>query len=347
MNSYEELLKRKIESLKTTKKNKKYIKPTPEQIEYWLSKNFEIKFGKDNGQLRICNPDGDVHFKLYINIEKAAVHDFRPNHQQYDGSFLNFVAKYKNIEFNDAVKEVCGTNIIYIDKNDKIEMDQKNNDEIELPIGSKLLKGGSGKCWEVCMEYLTKTRALTEEMIYKYKLHYRGTYIVVPYYEYEMLVYYQCRGFLNKKFEFPDEKVYHKNAGDFLWGFDNIEPNTYVIVVESIFNAISIGESAVATGGASLKDGQISLLKALNPHTIILAPDNDGAGIESLKDYWTLYKLKKDNLFKNIEFCLPPKHKKIEKYDWNEMLKEGLSSYDYIMKNKKPLTAQLLFNGIR
>lgn len=314
-----------------------FIKPSPLQIEAWLSKNFEIKIGNED-QIRICNPDGDTDFRLWISKSNAAVHDFRPNHQQYDGSFLKFVAKYKNISFTAAVKEVCGKDIIK-EKHNEIKLDRDiSSDEIKLPSGSISMKDGTGSAHEICMNYLLNTRGLSKESIFKANIHYCGTHIVVPYYQYDMLVYYQMRSIMNKVFKFPNESETKKKAGDFLWGFDDIEPQSTVIVVESIFNAMSIGRDTVATGGAKLKKGQIKLLSILGPQTIILAPDSDGAGIESIsRDYYELR-----NTFKDLWYVIPPKD-----VDWNDMLKAGDNPYEYIVANKKLLNMKVLFDGIK
>jgi hypothetical protein len=318
-----------------------YVQPSPEQIEAWISVNFEYKEANKD-QLRICNPsDGDDDFHMWISRDNAVVHDFRPGHQEYDGSFLRFVSLYKKISFADAVKEVCGSNVII--KQYVREDDEEEERLIELPKGSLLLESGEGKIRDICMRYLMNKRGFDEDVIFKYKIHYCGTNIVVPYYQYDMLVYYQSRAIMDKMFEFPDESQTKKKAGDFLWGFDDVEPCTEVIVVESIFNAMSIGVGAVATGGAKLKDGQLRQLKALNPKKVILAPDHDDAGINSLEcDFGNLTKMAKGDLFKDIEYCIPPE----KDVDWNDMLKAGENPLKYIRNNVKPLNMRVLFDGI-
>ncbi len=327
-----------------------FVQPTPEQIDLWLSRNFECKEANDD-QIRICNPDGDTEFRLYISRVNAVVHDFRPNHQQYDGSFLKFVSKYRNIMFSEAIKEVCGSSPIisrYSASKDNDEI--QNDDPIKLPEGSILLAKHNGKAKDMCMSYLTKVRGFSEDVIFKAKMAACGTNIVVPYYQYDMLVFWQMRLLISKIFRFPDEKETNKKAGDFLYGFDDIEPYSEVSVVESIYNSLSIKQNSVATGGASLKDGQIKLLKSLNPKSIILAPDRDEAGIKSIqKDYFALNKIKAGDFCKDgIYYAIPPPEvAKAGKKDWNDMLLMGYDVYKYIKENKKLITARLLFDGIK
>ena len=40
------------------------------QIISWVSKNFRSKTSKGGQQLRICNPDGDKRYNLFINTKK-------------------------------------------------------------------------------------------------------------------------------------------------------------------------------------------------------------------------------------------------------------------------------------
>ncbi|CAK0743469.1 hypothetical protein CCP1ISM_1770001 [Azospirillaceae bacterium] len=164
-----------------------------------------------------------------------------------------------------------------------------------------------------------------------------------------MLVFWQMRSLISKVFKFPDEDLTNKKAGDFIYGFDDIEPCSEVIVVESIFNSLSIESNAVATGGASLKDGQLKLLKALNPKSIILAPDRDEAGIKSIqKDYFALNKMRSGDLFKDIYYAIPPiEVAKAGKKDWNDMLLMGYNVYKFIKENKKIVNTRLLFDGIK
>lgn len=322
-------------------KSRKWFNPSPEQVENWIKENFEYKWaGK---QIRINNPDGDQKFHLHICPDKAVVHDFRPNHQQHDGSFLKFVSAYKGISIMSAIAEVCGKGRIITQYQRVVEEEPKieNEDVIKLPDGAVPLKGGTGKIWDVVMNYLVNERKLTKEEIYQANLHHLGTNIVAPYYQYGMIVFWQLRMMVDKKFKFPDGST--KSAGDFLFGFDDVEPCGEVISVESIFNKLSIGHDTVATGGAALKDGQIKLLKVLNPTSITFAPDRDEAGIKSLTaDFYAISKERKDNLFKDLLYCLPAAGYN----DWNDMRKAGLNVREYIFKNRKKLSLSALFAGI-
>jgi len=316
----------------------KWIHPTSDQIESWVSRHFDYKLLTHKNQIRICNPDGDTKYHLWISTDQALVHDFRPNHQQWDGSFLKFVADYREISFTDAVKEVCGENSIISGYQRAVDSGSisENDDIISLPEGCKPLRKGSGGqplAWKTCMKYLMKKRGLPKESIFKANIHFLGTHIVVPYYQYDMIVFWQMRQVVSKVFTFPPNSSV--SAGDFLYGFDDVEPRGEIMITESIFDALSIGSGAVSTGGASLKDGQVRLLKALSPETVILAPDNDEAGIRSIqKDYYSL--VKQSKIVSDIKYCLP-----LEGKDWNDMLLDGVNLKNYIRGNAQKITPRL------
>lgn len=325
-------------------KKKKYVQPTVEQMEIWL-KRHGIEYRSLPNQIRACNPDGDANYSMEISKDKALVHDFRVNHTQHDGTFLKFVSLYKNINIREAIEEVCGNKIFYeFNQKDREEEEEEGEKLIELPTGSvSLREKDRSKLWNFNMRYLVNERGLDEDIVYRANIHYLGTQIVVPYYEFGMLVFYQSRQQMDKKFNFPDSGVTKKKAGDFLYGFDDVEPCSDVNIVESIFNALSAGPGTMATGGASLKDGQIKLLLSLNPTSVTLAPDNDGAGIKSLnKDFLSLRK----NI-DNIYYCLPPYNKdRDNQEDWNDLKKIGVNVNDYIKEKKKKMTMKTLFDKV-
>lgn len=260
------------------------FQPSPAQIEAWVAKHFAYKRRKNGEELDLGNPiDHDSGVHLGINTKKGVCHDWRPGHHSADGSFLKFVSKYRGISYHEAIREVCGqeASIRTILRPDAEEKPEKQV-QIQLPPGAiPLSSGEGGKFRQIALNYLI-SRGVSEELAKQKSLMYTVGEIVFPYYEYGELVYWQSRSVLSKSFNFPP----NTNKADFLFGFDDVEPCTEIIVCESIFNALSLGENAVATGGASFSNTglQVKKIKALGPQKVILAPDNDDAGLKSLFD---------------------------------------------------------------
>lgn len=347
-----------------------YVKPTAIQIKSWLkanAPNHHVRHSKSRGEIYLIdNPTipGDSGHHVGISPEQGWVRDFRPQYSDYSTSFLRFVAKVRNFSIQDAINEVCGkdANLKALLAEARLRQTQKDeapeeevvDERITLPTGLLPITDRSLKrAWEFVTGYLAK-RTVTIEEAEKYKLYYNATMLCFPYIEYGELVYWQARQIVNKQFLFPPNSG-GKSAGDFLHGFDNAEPCTQVILAESIFNEIVLGEGAMATGGAILKKNQYKKLKVLRPSKIILAPDNDprtksasnemaskpGAGLASLRDnFYMLRRTFGDILY----YALPPKEFK----DWNDMAqaRDRLNNLnivrDWVENNHKKLTESAL-----
>lgn len=318
----------------------------PDQIETWISKHFDYKRRKSGAELLINNPfDGDTKFKFNINTVKGVCHDWRPGHQQNDGPFLRFVQNYKRISFVEAIREVCGQEVDLrsIFKSARAKEIQEDEQEIvpdaSLPATAKSFRVEStDKIRSVALNYLM-SRNISIETACKYNLHYGVDRIYFPYYEYGVQVYWQARAIYSKTFEFPSLDVTKYGKEYYLYGFDNAEPGQPLIINESIIDSISLGDGAVATGGASMGGGdavkskfQCKKIRAIGPNIVVLAPDRDYEGLSSI--------LKNAKLIESIcdtelRFIVPPKPFK----DWNEMLvKSSYSPRIYIESNMLPIT---------
>lgn len=320
-------------------------------IERWVSRHFEYKKRRQGTQIIICNPfDGDSgwHFNISLQPVKSKksdkvgywVHDWRPDKRQWDGSFVKFVSRYKNVSYFEALKEVTGSKFTaqsvlqdLRSQNNKIdEEDQEIEQVIAMPEGSKPIGGGDSKMHKMAINYLNK-RTITMDVAKANYIHYNGPSIVFPYIEYGEVVYWQSRSILSKEFLFPEA-----DKSDFIYGFDNVEPNEVIFITESIFDALTVGDNCVATGGADIVGKQFRKIKATNPKTVVLVPDNDSAGISSLR----LNKNRIEGHLGNIKmaYCLPPRSDNPELKDWNSWDQEMGRGWSrkYIEKNSKLLS---------
>jgi DNA primase len=305
------------------------IKLTPEQIESWVARHFEYKRRKNGDELLICNPfiyaDDKFKFNICTVAKKSKkskysnywVHDWRPSAQQYNGSFIKFVQRYKGLGFKDALKDICGDDIDLKNILRPIEPQQQIVEpfkRIQLPTTAKALqRSDDSKLKTAAVNYLKK-RGIFEPDIISFRLHYTPTKIIFPYIEYDDIVYWQGRSFSDsiKEFEFPDERAVGIGKSQFIYGFDNAEPGQPVFVVEAIFCALTLGPGGLATGGATMSADQVRKIRALNPAYVVLAPDNDKEGLASLYKNWKLL-----NPYFMVRYVLPPKPFK----DWNDYIR--------------------------
>jgi DNA primase len=301
------------------------IKLATEQIEKWVSTQFQYKKRSHGRQIIINNPfgdDGDYH--LWISTTETPlkkgprkghmgywVIDHRPG--KFKGSLFKFVMEYKKCSYSQAVSELTsarGKDLKYLlRQNRQPEEKEVPESTIKIPDFSKPISVDSKELANTAARNYLHGREIRDDVIISALLHYTPVSIVFPYLEYGEIVFWQERELLNKRFLFPDENKTGLAKTDYLYGFDNVEPKEDVIVVESIFNCLSIGADCVATGGATISGKQPQKMRALLPRYVVLAPDNDKAGKQSLvKNYFLL----KDSF--KLGFCLPPKD-----LDWNDM----------------------------
>lgn len=304
------------------------IKLTPEQIERWVSRHFEYKRRKNGEELLICNPfvPGDHGFKFNISTvpkkskksdrENYWVHDWRPSAQQYNGSFLKFVQRFKGCSFKEALKDVCGEGAdlrFILDQSKPLEKNEPQIQRLELPISAvPITSDKNPKFKELAVKYLA-SRGINYNDAVSFRVHYTPTMVIFPYLEYDEIVYWQGRSLSPaiKTFEFPDQRKVGVGKADFIYGFDNAEPGQPAFLSEAIFDALTVGPGGLAMGGAKLSETQVRKIKALNPSKIVLCPDNDTEGFSSIYQNWVLL-----NPYFDIYYVLPPETK-----DWNDWVK--------------------------
>ena len=117
-----------------------------------------------------------------------------------------------------------------------------------------------------------------------------------------------------------------------MYGFDEVQHHGICYITESIFDKNSIGLGALASGGAILTDNQCKKLKMSAPKQIILAPDNDKAGIQSVIANYNRLR----SYFDDLVYVLPPTKcdgKDIK--DWNEISEDFLNDKYLEIINKE------------
>lgn len=322
-----------------------YLKIPPEKIVSYIKSNFDYKTRKDGEEYLINSPfRDDTGYHFNINPEKGTCHDWRgdewagpvnPETNKRNCSFVKFVRLYKKCSYSAAISEIIGSRIdlkSYLRPDNRVTEDvAKNKYAVRLPEGTQPLLLSDDIQAKALIKWLI-SRGYTTESIEKFDLHHLGMEVYWPYYEFDTLVYWQSRSRMNKTFKFPpveikDEK--NKTIGitdgskkDFLYGFDEIEPASYLIITEAIFDQHSLGDQALASGGAVLTSVQIKKIKLLGPKKgVILSPDNDKAGIDSI--------ISNSNILKSFGFdvyySIPPKYKYTKNgdvfhtKDWNEI----------------------------
>jgi len=341
------------------------------KVAAWVESNFDFKTRKGGAEYCINSPfDHDTGYNFNINPENGYCHDWRgdewagpvnPETNKRNCSFIKFVRLYRKITYQEALKEVLGAST---DISSYLRPEGRVTDEkaqrkvaVALPEGTELLATSTNRQAPILVRWLA-TRGYTTEAIEKAELHHLGMDVYWPYYEFDTLVYWQSRSRLNKRFNFPDIEVRDKQGnvvgttegskGDFLYGFDDIEPASYIIVTEAIFDKNTLAEQTLASGGAILTPNQIGKIRILGPRKgVILSPDNDKPGIKSIIANQAM--LVREGF--SVYCSIPPKLEYVEDgetkktKDWNE-IGQKVIGFDKVRdlhdKHIKKLTPQEL-----
>lgn len=295
-------------------------KQLPEaKIRAWLVKHFpDHRQRKDGEELLICNPfTHDTDYKFNINPSKASCHDWRgdswagpvnPGTGKRNCSFLKFVKLYRKCSYAEALREVLGTSV---DLKSYLRPEHRLTDQkavptvvVALPTGTERITDSQHDPQARLLAAWLKSRGYSEADIDKYDLYYLGMEVYWPYFEYDELVLWQSRARFNKWFMFPPSDGHDWSKGDFFYGFDEAEMASFVIITEAIFDQYTLGDQALASGGAALTKRQISKLRLLGPRKgIILSPDNDQAGLDSIIRNYSILKALGCPLY----YSIPPK----------------------------------------
>jgi DNA primase len=302
----------------------------PEQIRRWVDINFDkVKVHKHGKELSVCNPfDGDTGFHLWINTDKGVCRDWRPSHQ-FGGkkggiSFLRLVQKMRGISFRQAVREVCGYDLdprqMFIKRKKQLEsIDEEvaDEDETALPEGATPINIDK-PYRNIIMAYLNR-RKIDEDLAKSFNLHYTLSTIIFPYYEFEVLVYWQSRDISSKVYMFPPP-MEGISKSQVLYGFDHIETDSDIYIVEGNMEVLTLGSDTAGIGGSLISEDQAKKMRLLRPKRIIWAMDNDNEGKVGIRKGYRVVKRFMPDVPQM--FVLPPEEyngKKVK--DWNDMAK--------------------------
>lgn len=349
------------------------ININPDKIKAWIERNFagQFKIRPNGTEYVINNPfNGDSGYHFNISLIKAVCNDWRgnewagppaPGKKNRGCTFLKFVRLYKKCSYRDALRDVLGASADlkgFLNITGRIDSEVPDVDiAVTLPSTAEpLLPDTTDKQAKLLVAWLHK-RGYTDEEIQDDDLYYSGMDVYWPYYEFDQLVYWQSRSFLNKRFNFPSINVRDESGkiigktegskGDYLYGFDNIEPAQFLAITEAIFDKTMIGKQCAASGGAILTERQVAKVKMIGPKSgIVLAPDNDVAGLKSVLSNATIleplgYKLY-CSIPKRIEYVKDGK-KGVTK-DFNEMFTHAKMSRKEISASFESAIVKLDFN---
>lgn len=241
---------------------------------------FDYRRGWLKGDCPSCNKEK----KFGVNIDKnrtncfvceynkspidtvCEIEGFKTRHEGWD-----FIKTFEDVEYLEApvvpLKQV----------------------DVKLPESFKLLSLGSSNYSKAARNYM-KSRGFDPDELsmkgigYCTKGEYFG-YIILPYYKEGKIVYFTTRLFLGNGSKFKNPKIEEFGIGKnmLIYNIDALNIYTKIYIVESITNALTIGDEAIALGGKLLSNYQRSCILRSQVEKLIVILDSD-AMLEAIVD---------------------------------------------------------------
>jgi len=244
---------------------------------YFRNKGFyDYRRGWDKGTCLYCgSPD-----KAGVNLYRDFYHCFVCEEK---GRLVNVIQDVEDLKsFGEVVKLLHG-----LEETEYFEPKVKRPDipEFILPEGYINLRRGSSEVAERARDYITRVRRIPLEAASKAGLGYvplpESPYfgrIIIPFIRDGVCIYFQGRSFLkiDPKITNPDIDKVGVGKATTIYNHDALKKYEEVDIVESAFNALTLGKSSTGINGKSISSWQLGeYIKASKPklYNIILDPD--------------------------------------------------------------------------
>ncbi len=157
-----------------------------------------------------------------------------------------------------------------------------------LPHGYRGIKRGESVIAKSARNYLIKRGFSIDELAkaswgYCTKGKYLG-YVIMPFYMGNKLIYFNARKFLGTgpKFNNPDLDDFGLGKSMIIYNIDTLFRHDRVFIFESVINAATMGDAAIAMGGKKLSNYQLNTMIKSPVKKFIIGLDDDALS-ESIK----------------------------------------------------------------
>lgn len=244
-------------------------------------KKFGINLFTDRGHCFYC----EIHIKpvqVVLDLEKI----------QFP-KLVNLLSNLDSSSFNNYESKLKYT-------------PDKEYEKLQLPEGFKLLIFGESQIAKLARNYIKNKRHLNVEKLALKGWGYctKGTHmghIIMPVYNMDKeLIYYVTRAFINTGIKFlnPDTEKFGIGKSSIIYNFEALYKYSSIDLVESIINAETLGDKAIATLGKSLSKYQVQqiIISPVKSVNVILDPDALKQSIELVMELSNYKKVRLINL---------------------------------------------------
>lgn len=321
-----------------------------QQVSDFLYENFERVTFSDNVFRARCQLCGDSkkskekrRFKLYYtDPTKVSYNCFNCGKA---GDFIDLVSKIKCVSRKEAFRLVKKKFTNEEDIRNAFKRPKKNEAKPvnkDPDILDDILKDcfntshiAKSSKEEILLKELHNFK-LKRKIGYDIYVAFRGTFanrIIIPIKHDGHIVYFQGRAIVDEQSpKYLNPKVEKHNI---ILNKEMFKKSKYIIVTEGILDALSVGDQGTAALGVSYNDTFLEKLLELPSKGIIIAVDNDSAGLDLLDKKFFNKDNRLNSIFKDKVkyFFMPKEYKNIK--DLNELkVKENIKNmYDFVVTN--------------
>jgi len=233
---------------------------------------YEYRRGWIKGRCPSCGRDDKFGVNLYLNRTNC----FRCG---YHPTPIGVVIDLEGLETYREAREFLN---LY-DGAEYIEPIVEKIERIDtvLPEGFKNLRIGNSFLAKRARSYIESRGFDPEEKSlqgwgYGTQDKYHG-YIIIPFYIGGKLVYYNARKFIGHgpKYINPEIEEFGVGKSLLIYNVDALSMYTDIYLMEGVFNAGTIGDNAIATGGKKISHYQVSMMLKSQAETFTLLLDPD------------------------------------------------------------------------
>ena len=220
----------------------------------------------------------DNNFHLGINLQSKLHYCWKCGNK---GNPVKLVKAIENCSWYQA-KEIVGQyqnfDLITPDQEPEVFISRKLDwpKEFELILPSKIPK--------VVSNYLTERNFDPDQIIRRHNLFYpglRGDYkyrLIIPITSKRKIVNFTAKALSNKNplsyRNCPNEKA-EIDINDLLYGYEDAQPESPIVIVEGIFDQWRLGAGSVAIFKSELTPTQVSLIREKKPTKVFILLDED------------------------------------------------------------------------
>lgn len=311
---------------------RKYNSNVRKKLKYYLSRRLGLKKstkGYIRGDCPFCN--GSNTFG--VNVINNYAHCFKC---EYKSSPIDVIIELENFTSRaqawEHIGALSGSTIEVIDTLNGLSSKRtKNNDSpksVELPEGYQLISLPKGRLGKRAIKFLEgrgfDINDLSRKGVgYCNNGRYKG-YIIIPFYISGKLSYYISRTFIKSKhpkFINPPTEDFGIGKTQLIYNQDSLSIYRKIYIVESVTNAWTIGDNAIAIMGKSISRYQLNKVINSPSDRVVIALDDD-AYKEALELCMELSK------HKQVKLVEMPKGKDVNDIG-NKAFMDRESQYDY------------------